>query len=165
MARCGTPETCGTIRGCAEYVREHGMTTRVVAVDARGSVIFGGEPGRRLIPGLGAGIVPELCPPAWIDEVIHVSDLDCVLGCRRLLRSEAIFAGGSSGGVASAVFRVQDRVPPGARCVMILPDRGERYLDTVYSDTWVKECFGVAEYLQVLDEPPAELRRVAEASA
>jgi N-(2-amino-2-carboxyethyl)-L-glutamate synthase len=26
---------------------------------------------------------------------------------------------------------------------MILPDRGERYLDTIYSDSWVEKHFGV----------------------
>ena len=39
--------TCGTIRGCADYVREHGLSTRIVAVDALGSVIFEREAGRR----------------------------------------------------------------------------------------------------------------------
>src|SRR5690242_3107280 len=46
--------TCGTIRGCAEYVRDHHMDTTIFAVDAHGSVIFGGRPAKRLIPGHGA---------------------------------------------------------------------------------------------------------------
>src|SRR5262245_13318165 len=29
--------TCGTLRGCAEYVRDHELGTRVFAVDAQGS--------------------------------------------------------------------------------------------------------------------------------
>src|SRR5262249_44516354 len=33
--------TCGTLRGCADYVRDKGMRARIVAVDADGSVIFG----------------------------------------------------------------------------------------------------------------------------
>ena len=33
-------------------------------------------------------------------------------------------------------------IDPGARCVAILPDRGERYLDTIYSDSWVRRHFG-----------------------
>jgi N-(2-amino-2-carboxyethyl)-L-glutamate synthase len=154
---CAT-STCGTVRGCSELVRDLGLSTRVVAVDARGSVIFGGEPGTRHIPGLGAGIVPPLCEPGLIHETIHVSDLDCVAGCRRLLRREAIFAGGSSGGVVRAVEEASPRIPDGARCVMILPDRGERYLDTVYSDDWVHETLGAAV---PDDEPAAEMAPVA----
>ena len=55
---------------------------------------------------------------------------------------EAIFAGGSSGGVLSAVEAYQDRIAAGAVVAAILPDRGERYLDTLFSDGWVREHFG-----------------------
>jgi 2,3-diaminopropionate biosynthesis protein SbnA len=137
--------TCGTIRGCAEYARDHRLGTRIVAVDAVGSVIFGDAPGRRLIPGLGASICPPLCPPELVDMVVHVTDVDCIVGCRRLLRTEAILAGGSSGGVMSAVDKLQGEIPAGATCVAILADRGERYLDTLYDDTWVRDHFGEIE--------------------
>jgi cysteine synthase A len=139
--------TCGTIRGCAEYVRDHGLSTRVVAVDALGSLIFGTQRAKRLIPGLGAGLRPPLCERSLIDEVILVTDLDCVVGCRRLVTHEAILAGGSSGAVIAAVERLQDSIPPGANCVVILPDRGERYLDTIYCDKWVREHFGAVDHL------------------
>ena len=41
-----------------------------------------------------------------------------------------------------AVDQVKDQIPAGATCVAILTDRGERYLDTIYCDNWVKEHFG-----------------------
>jgi N-(2-amino-2-carboxyethyl)-L-glutamate synthase len=138
---CAT-STCGTIRGCADYVRDHKLKTRIFAIDAMGSVIFGGQSAKRLIPGHGATKRPDLYRQHMIDECVKVTDLDCVVGCRRLMRSEAVLAGGSSGGVLMAIDRVKDRIPRGAACVAILPDRGERYLDTVYSDDWVKEHFG-----------------------
>ncbi|MEN3584001.1 2,3-diaminopropionate biosynthesis protein SbnA [Streptomyces sp. ZYX-F-203] len=134
--------TTGTLRGCADYCRENGLTTKVVAVDAVGSVIFGptgqGDPRhRRLIPGHGAAIVPPLLRPELADRVIRVGDDDCVRGCRRLLASESILAGGSSGAVVSALERSASWMEPGARCVAVLPDGGDRYLDTIYSDSWV----------------------------
>jgi len=134
--------TCGTIRGCADYVRDHKLGTRIFAVDAVGSVIFGGQPAKRLVPGHGASRRPELYRPDMADECIRVTDLDCIVGCRRLMRSEAILAGGSSGGVLMAIDRVKHRIPRGAACVAIFPDRGERYLDTIYSDDWIEEHFG-----------------------
>jgi hypothetical protein len=76
-----------------------------------------------------------------------MSDLDCVVGCRRLARYEAILAGGSSGAVLMAVEQERDRIPPDATCVLILADRGERYLDTIYSDRWVAEHFGDVSHL------------------
>lgn len=139
--------TCGTVRGCGEYVREHGMDTRMIAVDAVGSQIFSDVRSKRLVPGIGAGIKPPLCDLSVIDECIHVDDLECIVGCRRLLATEAILAGGSSGGVVAAVKKFQDRIPDDAVCVAILPDRGERYLSTLYSDDWVGEHFGAVEHL------------------
>lgn len=143
---CAT-STCGTMRGCAEYVREHGLKTKICAVDAVGSVIFGAAPRRRLIPGHGASRRPELYQPGLADQCIHVTDLECVAGCRRLLRNEAILAGGSSGAAIMAVERVKHTIPADATCVAILCDRGERYLDTIYSDTWVDEHFGDVSHL------------------
>ncbi|GIP38564.1 2,3-diaminopropionate biosynthesis protein SbnA [Paenibacillus sp. J31TS4] len=142
---CGV-STGGTIRGCAEYIREHGMKTTVVAVDAAGSVLFGGAPRKRLLPGLGAAVVPPLFRYELIDRSVQVTDLDSIAGCRQLVRREAILAGGSSGGVIAAVRSMLGELPAGARCVVILPDRGERYLDTVYSDDWVRSHFGDVEH-------------------
>jgi len=137
-----TVSTFGTLRGCAEQVRALGLATRIVAVDAVGSVIFGGAAARRLIPGHGAATRPGLFRDGLADRVVHVSDRDCVAGCRALVRREAILAGGSSGAAVMAVHRLRDEIPSGARCAVILPDRGERYLETIYCDAWVRERFG-----------------------
>jgi cysteine synthase A len=148
--------TCGTLRGCSEYVREHHLGTKVYAVDAVGSVIFGGPPSKRLLPGHGAAMVPALYRPGLEDRCIQITDLDCVIGCRKLARREAILAGASSGGVIKAIESVRDQIPPNSVCVAILPDRGERYLDTVFSDTWVKEHFGDVSPLWEEEEPETE---------
>jgi len=138
---CAT-STCGTLRGCRETIRRRGLGTTVVAVDAVGSAIFGGPAEKRLIPGHGAAVRPDLYQPDLADLVVLVSDGDCVAGCHDLLGREAILAGGSSGAIVAAIERVQDRIPPGSRCVAILPDRGDRYLDTIYSDDWILRHFG-----------------------
>ena len=134
--------TCGTVRGCVEYARSQNMPMRMVAVDAVGSVLFGGKPGKRLIPGHGASIKPSLHQPELVDRVVPVTDFDCIIGCRRLVRLEGILAGGSSGGIVTAFERILDTIEDHAVCVAILADRGERYLDTIYSDQWVAEHFG-----------------------
>jgi len=134
--------TCGTMRGCSEFLRQNNLKTKVIAVDAVGSVIFGGQAAKRLIPGHGAAVRPKLFRHDLADRCVFVTDLDCVIGCRQLVRQEAILAGGSSGGVITAVGKLMKEIPRGATCVAILPDRGERYLDTIYSDEWVTEHFG-----------------------
>ncbi len=134
--------TCGTIRGCLDYLVDHGYPTKVVAVDALGSQIFSNAKHARLIPGLGSGICPKLTPLDGVHRVLHVTATDCVVGCRRLARTEAILAGGSSGGVITAVERMSKEIPRGSTVVALLPDRGERYLDTIYSDEWVRSELG-----------------------
>jgi N-(2-amino-2-carboxyethyl)-L-glutamate synthase len=138
---CST-STCGTLRGCAEYIRAHHLKTHIFAVDAIGSMIFGDQPGKRLIPGHGAAIKPPLYQENLADECLYVSDLDCIVGCRRLVREEAILAGGSSGAVLTAASARAPELPAQSICVLIFPDRGERYLDTIYSDAWVEKHFG-----------------------
>ncbi|HEX5993846.1 MAG TPA: 2,3-diaminopropionate biosynthesis protein SbnA [Jiangellales bacterium] len=139
--------TCGTLTGASRYVRQHKLATTVVAVDAVGSVLFADTPGRRLIPGHGASVRPALLDPAAADEVVHVTDLECVVGCRQLIGREAILAGGSSGAVVAALDKMRKRIPPGSNCVLVFPDGGDRYLDTIYSDDWVQKHFGEVTHL------------------
>ncbi len=135
--------SCGTLRGCAEYLAEKNITrTRIYAVDAVGSVIFGGKKGKRLIPGHGSGITPILYKEGLAHRQIAVSDFDCVAGCRRLLEREGLLAGGSSGAAFMGFMQTRDEIPPGATCVILFPDRGDRYLDTIFSDAWVTAQFG-----------------------
>jgi hypothetical protein len=121
---------------------ERVTSERIIAVDAVGSRVFGNTCAKRRIPGHGAAFRPPLCRPELIDRYVEVTDRDCVAGCRRLLRREAILAGGSSGAVVSAAARLQAEIPPGSTCALIFPDRGERYLDTIYSDEWVRNELG-----------------------
>ncbi|HEY1538906.1 MAG TPA: 2,3-diaminopropionate biosynthesis protein SbnA [Solirubrobacteraceae bacterium] len=148
--------TTGTLRGCQDYLRAHGRATQIVAVDAAGSALFGGTRGARALPGFGAGIETELSRSARFDALMRVSDLDCVTGCRRLVEREAIFAGGSSGGVAFALETLAPQMAAGSRCALILPDGGRGYLRTVYDDDWVRETLGCPA-----DELAAMVRAVA----
>jgi 2,3-diaminopropionate biosynthesis protein SbnA len=128
--------TTGTILGLARRLRGPFPRLHVVAVDAAGSVIFGGPPGPRHVPGLGAGRRPELLAPAEIDEVVYVSDREAVAGCRTLAAREGILAGGSSGAVVASIERLRPRWPEHWQVLTVLPDRGDRYLDQVYDDDW-----------------------------
>lgn len=135
--------TCGTLMGLARRLRERWPRISVVAVDLDGSVIFGAPGGRRDIPGIGASRVPEQLSLSEVDSVIYATDWESTLGCRRLAETQGILAGGSSGTVVAAITKLIPHLPPGSRIVTLLPDRGERYLDTVYNPAW----------------PPADRRR------
>jgi cysteine synthase A len=63
------------------------------------------------------------------------------------MRSEAILAGGSSGATVAALTKLAPSIPEGATCVLIFPDGGDRYLDTIHSDEWVASEFGEVFHL------------------
>ncbi|MEV6673027.1 2,3-diaminopropionate biosynthesis protein SbnA [Streptomyces sp. NPDC051162] len=148
--------TTGTLMGCARYFRQLHRQVRIVAVDSAGSVTFGGEPGRRMIPGLGTSVRPDLLDESYVDEVVIVEEGDTIRACHRLARRGFLF-GGSTGTVVSGAVDWLDR--QGDRdltAVAIAPDLGERYLDTVYQTNWLRDLYGE----NVLDpaEPVADLR-------
>jgi cysteine synthase A len=129
--------TSGTIHGITRRLRRAWPAMQVIPVDAYGSVLFGAAPSTRELPGLGASRVPELLKREELGQVIHVDDYESAIACRQLVKHEGIFAGGSSGSVIAAIQRLSAHLLQPARILTILPDRGERYLDTVYNDQWL----------------------------
>jgi cysteine synthase A len=145
--------TTGTLMGCARYFRARMPSVRIVAVDAVGSVTFGGPAGRRMIPGLGSGVVPGLLDESFVDEVVLVEETDTIKACRRLARRGFLF-GGSTGTVVSGANRwLADHAPSSPVAVALAPDLGERYLDTIYHDEWVRDLYGES----VLERGPQAL--------
>lgn len=116
----------GTLGGCIDHIAARGLHTEVVAVDALGSVLFEGTAGLRVIPGLGAGRAPALSFGCHPDRVVRVSDLDSVVGCRRVAQTDAVLVGGSAGGVLHAVRRRQHELA-GATVVAIAADSRSRW--------------------------------------
>ncbi|QSB06082.1 pyridoxal-phosphate dependent enzyme [Natronoglycomyces albus] len=95
--------TTGTLMGCLEYRRQHRLDHEIAAVDAIGSVTFGGALRRRFIPGLGTSRRPEIYSEAEKFEQILISETETVVECRRLARRYGILVGGSTGTVLEAV--------------------------------------------------------------
>lgn len=129
--------TSGTLMGCLEYRRQYGLSHRVVAVDAVGSVTFGGLSRRRYIPGLGASRRPEIYSEAHDFERVLIEEADTIAECRRITRRYGLLIGGSTGSVLAATRRIGADLPPGMRIATISPDLGNTYLPTLYSDDWV----------------------------
>ncbi len=155
--------TCGTLMGLARRLRERWPRIAVVAVDMEGSVIFGAPGGRRDIPGIGASRVPEQLRESEVDAVIYATDWEAALGCRRLVDGEGILAGGSSGAVVAAITKLIPQLPAGSRIVTLLPDGGERYLDTVHDRSWPERerrfTRSFADSYRSIDRPRREAAR------
>lgn len=133
--------TTGTLMGCIDYIDQRRLKTRVIAVDAVGSVTFGLPPQRRRIPGLGTSRSPELVEPGRVHDVVVVAEPDTIAMCHELLETRGLFLGGSTGTVLAAVRAYAHKLERGATVVAISPDFGDRYLDTIYEPRWLGEHF------------------------
>lgn len=115
--------TTGTIMGTSRFLKEKN----------RGIQIVGVQPG----PGASiAGIrawpkeyLPKIYDAARVDRVMEVTQEEAEETTRRLAREEGIFSGVSGGGATSAALQLSDEVE-NAVIVVIIPDRGDRYLST-----------------------------------
>jgi cysteine synthase A len=132
--------TAGTIAGMSRRLKERYPKVRIIAVDSEGSLIFGGKPRKRHIPGIGSSIVPPLLSHAMIDDVVLIPEYETVEACRELLTTHGLFVGGSSGTAFAAVKRYAARMALSERptVVFVCADRGTPYLDTVFDPTWAR---------------------------
>ncbi|HEX3045782.1 MAG TPA: 2,3-diaminopropionate biosynthesis protein SbnA [Bacillota bacterium] len=131
----------GTITGVSQKIKTRFPQAKIIAVDIEGSVIFGGAPKKRYIPGIGSSMVPSIIRFAKIDEVVTIDEKSTVEMCNELVQKYSIFAGGSSGSVFAAVkkyFRGQ-KTQTKPNVIAIFPDRGDRYINTVYNEKWCNE--------------------------
>jgi len=131
----------GTITGLSKGIKELHPNSKVIAVDSVGSVVFGGEPKKRYIPGMGSSMTPEILKYAQIDDVVMIEERHTVKMCHELLNSHNLFMGGSSGAIFGAVkkyFKGKefDKEP---NVVMVFPDRGDRYAASIYDGKWIEK--------------------------
>ncbi len=123
--------TGGTITGVGRVLRKENPAVCIAAVEPAASpVLSGGNPGPHKIAGIGAGFVPGVLDTKIYDEVIKVTDADAAETARQLAKRECLFAGISSGAAVWAALRVASRLGTGKKVVVIIPDRGDRYLST-----------------------------------
>ncbi len=135
--------TTGTLVGCAKFFSKYSPKTKIIAVDNKGSVTFDFAPSPRYIPGLGTSRKPEIVSLDNINQVIVVPEEETVIMCNKLVREHGLFLGGSSGTVLFAAKQYLNSLTnKNVSAVLISPDFGEKYIDTVYNPEWVEEKFG-----------------------
>jgi cysteine synthase A len=123
--------TGGTITGVGEILREKNPDIWIAAVEPAASpVLSGGKAGPHKIAGIGAGFVPGVLNTKLYNEVIPVADNDAASTARLMAKEEGILPGISSGAAVWAALQVARKLGKGKRVVVIIPDRGERYLST-----------------------------------
>jgi S-sulfo-L-cysteine synthase (O-acetyl-L-serine-dependent) len=115
--------TTGTIMGTSMFLKEQNPDVQIVGCQPTEGAS---------IPGIRRwekAYLPKIFDPKRVDKVMDVSQEDAVLTTRLLAKEEAIFAGMSSGGAASAAIKLAQTLEKGV-IVFIACDRGDRYLSS-----------------------------------
>ncbi len=136
-----TVSSGGSIAGISRRMKEISKDTKVIAVDVEGSVIFGYSGKKRYIPGAGSSITASNLEKAIIDDVVIVSEKQAVENCWNYKNTFGLI-GGSSGVVLAGIekYLSEYEVKPNVNIATIFPDRGERYLNSIYNIEWCKKC-------------------------
>jgi cysteine synthase B len=125
--------TTGTLMGAGKRLKEFNRNIRVVGVEPfLGHKIQG-------LKNMQESIVPKIFNPAFPDEIIKVNDDDAFATTRRLALQEGIFAGMSSGAAVFGALTMAGRIESGT-VVVVLPDRGDRYLSTALFTSVCAKC-------------------------
>lgn len=132
--------TCGTVAGISQFIKTYDKSIKIVCVDLDCSNIFFPSTKQQHIPGMGLYKKPGNLSKAIIDDVVIVSELECIRECRNLLK-QGVFIGPSSGGTFAAVKKYRSYLHNDDVIATILPDRGERYINTVFCDEWCKNTY------------------------
>jgi cysteine synthase len=123
--------TGGTLTGVGEVLRSKNRDIKIIAVEPAASpVLSGGAPGPHKIQGIGAGFLPGVLNTRIYDEIVQVTDDEAAETARELAAKEGILCGISSGAAFFAALKTARLLGKGTSVVVILPDRGERYLST-----------------------------------
>lgn len=115
--------TTGTIMGTSRFLKEQNPDVRIVGVQPEGAAKI---PGIRRWP---QEYLPKIYDAFRVDQIIDVDQIDAENTTRALAVEEGIFAGVSSGGAVFAALQLSKQLE-NAIIVMIICDRGDRYLST-----------------------------------
>jgi cysteine synthase B len=116
--------TGGTLMGNGKRLKEtFGDAVKIVAAEP-----MQGEPVQGL-RSLEDGFIPPIIDLSLLDRKIFVTNRDAVSWTRRLLDQEGVFAGVSSGAIASIAVRIAGELDEG-NVVFVVADDGWKYLSS-----------------------------------
>lgn len=125
--------TGGTLMGTGKYLKERKAECMVVGVEPTlGHAIQG-------LKNMLESIVPKIYDPAKLDEKITIGDGEAFEVTRLLAHHEGVFVGLSSGAAMAGALRVAAEMKKGTIVVM-LPDRGDRYLSVMQFRSICAKC-------------------------
>ena len=120
--------TSGTIIVCSKYLKGQNPNIKIIGVEPCSSPFINQHiAGKHRIEGIGAGFIPLLYEPKYVDEVEEVKDEEAYEKAKELFKEENIFCGISSGAALAGALQYVRKNNKIKNVVIILPDLGDRY--------------------------------------
>jgi [CysO sulfur-carrier protein]-thiocarboxylate-dependent cysteine synthase len=130
--------TGGTLMGTGRRLKEADPDTKIVAAEPmQGELVQG-------LRSLDDGFIPPILDISMLDRKIMVSNRDAIVWTRRLVEEEGIFAGVSSGAIASVAVRIAGELDGGS-VVFVVADDGWKYLSSGVYTKPLEELTGIDE--------------------
>ena len=125
--------TSGTLMGVGRYLREQKPGVQIVGVEPRlGHKVQG-------LKNMQEAIVPGIYAEEELDRKLMIEDEEAFDTARLLASKEGIFSGMSSGAAVAGACRIARDMSSGV-VVVLLPDRGDRYLSTTLFRSVCASC-------------------------
>jgi len=125
--------TTGTIMGAGRRLKEFNPKIRIIGIEPLlGHKVQG-------LKNMSESIVPKIYNPDALDEKINVNDDEAYDMARNLALQEGLFVGMSSGAAMCGALKVAEKLGKG-KIVVVLPDRGDRYLSTALFRSVCGKC-------------------------
>ena len=132
--------TGGTLAGIGRFFRKVSPTTRIISVDAYGSIIFGGPAAPRKLNGIGSSRCSDFLQRWLYDSYELVRDEEAFGFCRAFSQKTGLRLGGSGGAALVACMRFLTAYQgpnSNMNICCVCADRGENYTSTIYNDEWI----------------------------
>jgi cysteine synthase B len=125
--------TTGTLMGVGRYLRSVKPTVQIVGVEpVMGHTIQG-------LKNMTESMVPGIYRPEQLDRKEMVGDGEAFETTRLLATREGLFVGTSAGAAVAVALRLAESLDRGT-IVVVLPDRGDRYLSTMQFRSVCAKC-------------------------
>jgi cysteine synthase B len=125
--------TSGTLMGVGRYLREQKPGVQIIGIEPRlGHKVQG-------LKNMEEAIVPGIYRGEELDRKLMVDDEDAFEIARQLAAREGIFAGMSSGAAVAGACQIAETMSEGV-VVVLVPDRGDRYLSTTLFRSVCARC-------------------------
>ena len=120
--------TGGHLSGIGEVLKEKFPHTKVLGIEPAGSpVLSGGKPGPHPLQGIGTGFIPKTLNTSIYDGIITIEKDEAYEYTKRLVRTEGILAGISTGTSLAAIAKKLPEIKENEVVLTVNYDSGDRY--------------------------------------